>query len=150
MYGCSYANKNRGDIMSGSGPHLLFLCKPDGEKSMKFNCPKCGRMNVHGVDNNAGHRLSHCDCWEHGYYVMLGSQGLVVKQENMNEHGPYALFLCEPLDENNMTFQCTKCGEEHRHCSSETAGHRSSHCSKCWENGYYVMLGTRNVDGTLV
>ena len=130
-----------GENMNELGQHLLFLCEPDGEKSMKFKCIKCGKMNVHGIDKLAGHRLSHCDCWEDGYYVMLGTRGVVGgTREDINEHGPYTLFLCEQKDEKYMTFQCPKCGKEHHHTISDTAGHRCSHCSKCWEDGYYVML----------
>jgi hypothetical protein len=39
-----------------------------------FRCPVCGRENVHGglyrrPGAGDGHRASHCDCWDHGYYI---------------------------------------------------------------------------------
>ena len=39
-----------------------------------FRCPKCGEKNVHGAVNankgaGNGHRASHCQCWEQGYYI---------------------------------------------------------------------------------
>jgi hypothetical protein len=41
---------------------------------LTFTCPVCGEKIVHGgyFDNPGaadGHRVSHCGCWEEGYYI---------------------------------------------------------------------------------
>lgn len=33
----------------------------------EFRCPVCGVLNRHGWQS--GHRVSHCECWENGYYL---------------------------------------------------------------------------------
>ena len=39
-----------------------------------FNCPVCGMKIRHGgrygqLGKADGHRVAHCQCWEHGYYI---------------------------------------------------------------------------------
>ncbi len=34
---------------------------------MVFNCPKCGKKNIHS--NKSGHHTSDCGCWKNGYYL---------------------------------------------------------------------------------
>jgi hypothetical protein len=53
----------------------LFRCKRINRASVAFNCPKCGRLNIHGWPRGetgyGGHRGSHCHCWPHGYIIEL-------------------------------------------------------------------------------
>lgn len=50
-----------------------FPARIDG-KHLIFDCPKCGVENRHGRGSGRrvayGHRVSHCDCWECGYYLV--------------------------------------------------------------------------------
>ncbi len=38
-----------------------------GTDLLTFNCPECGKKHTHGYSE--GHRVAHCDNWEHGYYL---------------------------------------------------------------------------------
>jgi hypothetical protein len=47
---------------------------PDSGCYLVFNCPVCGKKNIHGgyygkIGEADGHRNPHCDCWEEGYYI---------------------------------------------------------------------------------
>ena len=50
-------------------PFSLAQSIRDFRKSMCFKCPKCAKINCHGIEN--GHRAPGCSCWPHGYYVEL-------------------------------------------------------------------------------
>lgn len=60
---------------------------------LTFTCPQCGRKNLHGrgaPDNIAyGHRLSHCQCWEHGYYLIPSrpSEDSLIDQDRILNRG---------------------------------------------------------------
>lgn len=57
-----------------------FKVVRDGPHMVKFRCPKCGRVNRHGVpqDSEPHHKVSHClitDCWPQGYYIVYEEAG---------------------------------------------------------------------------
>lgn len=51
-----------------------FDCRKLGAHAMHFRCPKCHKLNQHGVASSATHRVSHCSCWPDGYFVRLAHQ----------------------------------------------------------------------------
>ena len=54
----------------GGIPVFECFVDPRYPKSMCFKCPKCGKINCHGLAN--GHRAPGCwSCWPDGYFVEL-------------------------------------------------------------------------------
>jgi hypothetical protein len=42
----------------------------NGKQAFKFECPRCHKLNLHGIsENGIEHRTSHCPCWKDGYYI---------------------------------------------------------------------------------
>jgi hypothetical protein len=56
-------------------PEGRFRCQSGGWGCyLVFRCPVCGHENNHGGSYDRpgegdGHRVSHCGCWEGGYYI---------------------------------------------------------------------------------
>ncbi len=57
---------------------FLYPRRSDGTREtgchLVFRCPVCGQENNHGglygqPGAGDGHRVSHCPCWERGYYI---------------------------------------------------------------------------------
>jgi hypothetical protein len=51
-------------------------------RSLSFTCPCCGLHVVHGggeMASASSHRVSHCDCWENGYYLMEPAASLIAE-----------------------------------------------------------------------
>lgn len=65
---------NQLDYSLADGLPVFVAVRVRGKDEMSFVCPQCGKKNTHGCCGTAvgagdGHRVSHCPCWKHGYYV---------------------------------------------------------------------------------
>lgn len=55
---------------------------------LRFTCPKCSKENRHGSGGVGhgppyGHRVSHCACWERGYYLVDSDEPMYIPQADL-------------------------------------------------------------------
>jgi hypothetical protein len=63
-----------------------FKPKRKGEFAI-FQCPVCGIRHSHGWAS--GHRVSHCDCWESGYYLDCSSGSIPQTSKKAHRNKPH-------------------------------------------------------------